>query len=151
MLIEGDVLERLRAGRSVEVEFAVSVLSGRDGRLAAETRQTFRLSYDLWEERFAATRIDKPPRSVSHLTARDLEVWCLDNLTISRAAVEKTLGQDRRFWIKIEHKALDDGSDASADDDGPFTLRTLVDALSRKAGSSGRPRVLEAGPFSLSD
>lgn len=150
-IVEGSVLERLRNGRSVEVELDLSILSGRNGRILASARQTFRLSYDLWEERFAASRVGQPPSSVSHLAARDLEAWCLNQVTVARSTLEAALGRRTPFWVRLSHTPLADPADTSGADRGPFTLRTLVDALSRKAAAPGRTISLEAGPFSLPD
>jgi hypothetical protein len=150
LLIDGDVLERLKAGRAVDVDFALSVLGAPGGRVMAETRQRFRVSYDLWEERFAATRLGTPPRSVSHLTARDVETWCLDNLAIPRTTLEKAIPPGGRFWVKVEHTAVDDAP-GTPSEEGRFTLRTLVEILSRTPRTASPARALEAGPFGLSD
>jgi hypothetical protein len=80
--IAGPVLERLQDGRSVRVDFDLIVLEKPNGAIITRTQQSFNLSFDLWEQRFAVTRIGPMPRSISHLTARAAEDWCLDNVTV---------------------------------------------------------------------
>src|SRR5262245_48211424 len=81
-VIEGSVLNRLRDGRSVRLDFELAVLAEPAGPAVTQTRQSFNVSFDLWEERFALTLIASPARSVSHLTRKAGEAWCLENLTV---------------------------------------------------------------------
>jgi hypothetical protein len=150
-ILEGEVLERLLAGRSVDLEYDLAISESRAGSAIARTRQTFKVSYDLWEERFAVTRVGTPPRSVSHLLAREAELWCVDALAIPRTSVQLHGGSSSRVWIRLEYRALAEATNTPTHDEGPLTLRTLIDALSRKKGAAGRTRVLEGGPFGLSD
>jgi hypothetical protein len=71
--LKGDPLARLKDGRSVRVELAAMVLPAPGKSPAATTRRIFALSYDLWEERFAVTAVDKRSQSVSHLMAAAAE------------------------------------------------------------------------------
>ena len=56
--IKGEPLARLKDGRSVRVDLELEVLPRPGAAAAAQRRQTFVLSYDLWEERFAVTLAD---------------------------------------------------------------------------------------------
>src|SRR5262245_42253200 len=80
--IEGAVLDRLRDGRSARLDLMLSVLDRAGGRTLTSVRQTFNVSFDLWEERVAVTRAGTSPRSVSHLTPKEAETWCLDALSM---------------------------------------------------------------------
>ena len=51
--IKGEPLALLKDGHTVRVDLDLAVLPGPGGTAAAHGRQTFVLSYDLWEERFA--------------------------------------------------------------------------------------------------
>src|SRR5262245_23725745 len=72
--ISGETLARLKDGLTLRVEMEMRVLAGPGAATAAaQIRQTFVLSYDLWEERFAATVSGSRSRSVSHLTSAGAE------------------------------------------------------------------------------
>ena len=76
-LIEGVVAEHLKDGRSVRVDFEMTILDkAPQGAAITRNRQSFILSFDLWEQRYAVTRAGATPRSISHLAARDAEAWC---------------------------------------------------------------------------
>src|SRR6185436_2064477 len=89
--IERDTLISLKDGRSVRIDFELAVLQqpGPSATAVVQAGQSFVLSYDLWEERFAVTQVDvsaaagSSPRSASHLTSKDAETWCLDRVTVS--------------------------------------------------------------------
>ena len=148
--LEGRVLSRLRDGRSVRIDFDLDVRSTRDGPTVTRTRQGFNVSFDLWEERFAVTRIGTPARSVSHLTSNGAEAWCLDNLTVPVAAIGR-LGRDAPFWVKLVYRVQDDASRRGPEADAPFSIRSLIDALSRRRQDDEPGSTLEAGPFRLSN
>jgi hypothetical protein len=146
-VIRGDTLTRLKDGHSVRVDFDLAVLPGPGGAAAANGRQTFVLSYDLWEERFAVTLAGPPPRSVTHLTANAAESWCLEHVTIPVTALG-TL-RDAPFWIRLEYRLLDGETAAARDEDAGLTLRGLIEAFSRKPRPSAVAHAVEAGPFRI--
>ena len=148
--INGDALDRLKDGRSVRFDFELTVLAKPDGPAAVHARQSFNVSYDLWEERFAVVRIGMPSASISHLTATDAEAWCLEQLAVPVSALGR-LGRDAGFWIRLEYR-VPDGARATAPDAGErFTLRSLIDALSRRRSVDQLGDSVEAGPFRLPD
>ncbi len=91
--IKGEPLDRLKDGRSVRVDLELDVLPGPGGAAAAQGRQTYVLSYDLWEERFAVTLVGPPPRSIAYLTSVAAETWCLEQLTVPVSALGR-LGRE---------------------------------------------------------
>src|SRR6185436_13263072 len=128
--LKGDPLARLKDGRSVRVELAAMVLPAPGKSVVATTRRIFALSYDLWEERFAVTTVDKRAQSVSHLAQAAAEAWCVDQVSIPVNALG-TLGRDLPFWVRLEYRILD--GDAPADSgESAYTLQALIDALSRR-------------------
>lgn len=146
-LIEGRIADHLKDGRSVRVDFELTLLEQARGTTITQGRQTFTLSFDLWEQRYAVVRAGTPPRATSHLTARDAEAWCLDNLTVPLTA----LGRFRRetpFWVRVDYQVQDRAPAPNPEDDSTFTLRTLIDVLSRRR-QRDPARSLEAGPFRL--
>jgi hypothetical protein len=113
----------------------------------AHARQTFVLSYDLWEERFAVTLAGPPARSVSYLTAAAAEAWCLEHVTIPFTALGKL--RDAPFWIRLEYRILDGDRAAAKDEDSGLTLRGMIEALSRRPKNTGLTHAIEAGPFRI--
>ena len=144
--VRGEPLVRLRDGRSVRVDLELDVLPGPGGPTAAQGRQTFVLSYDLWEQRFAVTLAGTPPRSIAYLTTAAAEDWCLEQLTVPVNALGR-LARDP-FWIRLAYRVLDADS-PPADNGAEFTLRGLVDALSRRRKNEPLTHSIEAGPFQL--
>jgi hypothetical protein len=144
--IEGRVLERLQDGRAVRVEFELTVLESAGGPVVATAQHAFNVSFDLWEERFAVSRIGTPPRSTSHLRARDAETWCIDNVTLPVASLGR-FGRDVPFWVRITYRVQDP---AAPTGESPLTLWTLIDVLSRRVDDSQSGRSAAGGPFRLS-
>jgi hypothetical protein len=95
--------------------------------------------------RFAVTHVGPPSRAISHLTPSDAEAWCLDRLTVPVSALGQ-LGRDAPFWIRVEYRAQEGDRAADATDTG-FTLRGLIDRLSRRRQSDDLTGRTEAGPF----
>ena len=147
--IEGEVLDQLRDGRSVRVDLELTVLTEPRGTVMAAAKQSFNLSFDLWEERLAVTRIGSPPRSVSHLRPRDAETWCLQGVSVPLTDLGK-LGRDTPFWIRVAFQVPDLVAPDDAEADDLFTIRRLIDVFSRRPRDGDREKVVEAGPFRLS-
>jgi hypothetical protein len=146
--MQGDPLTRLRDGRTVRVELAALVLPGPGKPPGAAARRVFALSYDLWEERFAVTQVGAPSRSAAYLTSAAAEAWCLEQLTVPVSALGR-LGRDLPFWIRLDSRVLT-ADTAPAPDGGDFSLRGLIDALSRRRKNDALTHSIEAGPFRLS-
>lgn len=145
--ITGSVLDRLQDGRSVRVDFELIVLEKPNGAAIARAQQSFNLSFDLWEQRFAVTRLGPMPRSISHLTARAAEDWCLDNVTVPLASLGRS-ARDTPFWVRVDYR-IQERDAASTPEDSTFTLQTLIDVLSRRRADQDRAKSVEAGPFRL--
>ena len=145
--IEGPVLTRLREGRSVRIDFEMTVLSKPEGPVVKQTMQGFTLSFDLWEERYAVSLIGSPPRSISHLRPRDAETWCLENLTLPVSSLG--FSRDTPFWIRLAYHVPDIGPEASEAPGERYTLRGLIDRLSRRREEADLAKSVDAGPFRL--
>jgi hypothetical protein len=145
--IEGRILERLQDGRAVRIDFELAVLESAGGPVVATAQHAFNVSFDLWEERVAVSRIGTPPRSISHLRVRDAEAWCLDNVTLPIAALGR-FGRDVPFWVRITYRVQDPAAPPAGE--SPLTLWTLIDVLSRRTGSPESERSAAGGPFRLS-
>jgi len=147
--IKGEPLARLKDGRSVRVDLELDVLPGPGGAVAAQGRQTYVLSYDLWEERFAVTQVGAPSRSAAYLTPAAAEAWCLEQLTVPVSALGR-LGRELPFWIRLDSRVLAADTAPAQDGGADFSLRGLIDALSRRRKNDALTHSIEAGPFRLS-
>jgi hypothetical protein len=145
--IEGPVLTRLKEGRSVRIDFELGVLTKPDGPILKQAAQAFTLSFDLWEERFAVSRIGSPPRSISHLRPRDAENWCLENLSMPVSSLG--IGRDTPFWIRLAYRVRDVVPQANEAPGERYTLRGLIDRLSRRREEADLAQSVDAGPFRL--
>jgi hypothetical protein len=158
--IKGEPLARLKDGRSVRVDLELAVLPKAGATGVTQTRQSFVLSYDLWEERFAVTLVGvstgtastatpgTPSRSAAYLTSAAAEAWCLEQLTVSANALG-TLGKDVPFWVRLEYRILDGDAAPAAGTNGSYSLQGLIDAMSRRRKSQEWTHSIEAGPFRL--
>jgi hypothetical protein len=146
--IKGEPLVRLKDGRSVRVDLELDVLPGPGGQPVAQGRRTYVLSYDLWEERFAVTLAGSPSRSNAYLKAAAAEAWCLEQLTVPVSALGR-YGRDLPFWIRLGYRVIDADTPAADNDAGDFSLRGLVEALSRRRRTDALTHSIEAGPFRL--
>jgi hypothetical protein len=143
LFLTGPALDRLKDGRAVPFEFELG-LGPRPGAAADHVvRRRFVLSYDLWEERFAATLMGTPSRSISHLTAADAEAWCLDQLSVPLAALRAR----EPFWVHLRYVVEE--RDRESRDSGGFTLGGLIERLSQRRQPDAPRNEIEAGPFRL--
>ena len=147
--IDGEPLARLKDGQTVRVDLELSVLAKPGAAAAARSRQSYVLSYDLWEERFAVTLSSVPSRSISHLSAVAAEAWCLEQLAIPVSALGP-LGRKLPFWIRLEYR-VPNGGNATERDGGGLTLRGLIDVLSLRRKDGDVSHSIEAGPFRVQE
>ena len=145
--LDGPVVERLHDGRSMRVGADLVVRTRPDGEILAEAHETFALSFDLWEERFAVTRVGVPPRSISHLRAAEAEAWCLEHLAVPLSELGR-VGLDAPFWIRLQYRVLNPERTGTPDE--PFSLGSLIEMLSRRRNGDAAPKSLDGGPFRLS-
>jgi hypothetical protein len=145
--IKGEPLARLKDGRSVRVDLDLAVLPRAGAASVAETRQTFILSYDLWEERVAVMLVASPARSAAYLTTSAAETWCLDQLAVPVKALGAVVNGP--IWVRIGYRMLETDPAPAADDGAGVSLQSLIEALSRRRKASEWTHSVEAGPFRL--
>ena len=149
--IKGEPLARLKDGRSVRVDLDMAILPKAGAASVTQARQSFILSYDLWEERFAVTKVGTPAKSAAYLTSVAAEAWCFDQLTVSATALG-ALARDVPFWVRLEYRILDGDAVPAADNNGGYTLQSLIDSLSlkrNKAKAQEWAHSIEVGPLRL--
>jgi hypothetical protein len=144
--LTGKSLEQLKNGAIVSFALQVSITSSELATsFLARMFDRFVVSYDLWEEKFKATRPGPPLREASRLSVPACEAWCLDELV----PIPASLTPSRQFWIKLELRVEDPKEWAAIVGDG-INLNRLVELFSRP------PRVTQswtetAGPLKLQD
>jgi hypothetical protein len=136
-------LDRLRDGATVRFEFQLTARPDRLGRVFARSQEIFAISYDLWEEKFAITKLGSSPRTVSHLSPTAAEAWCIENTTLPLSVLS---GQP--FWLRLEYRAEEPSSGDQPDNSG-FTLSGLIDIFSRRTRGEQLHGSEEVGPISL--
>ena len=139
----GEALNRLHDGATVKYELQLDAKADRNGRILARTQEQFAVSYDLWEEKFAVTKLGSPPRSISHLSAAAAEAWCIDNVAIPVAA----LGSNQSVWVRLDYRVDDSGPTTEQSDNSSFTLTGLIDIFSRRTRSEQLHGSDEVGPL----
>ena len=144
--LTGKPLEQLKNGASVSFALQVSITSFESASsYLGRMFDRFVVSYDLWEEKFKATKPGPPLREASRLNVPACEAWCLDELM----PIPTSLIASRQFWIKLELRVEDPKEWAAIVGDG-INLNRLVELFSRP------PRVTQswtetAGPLKLQD
>jgi hypothetical protein len=146
--IKGEPLARLKDGRTVRVDLELFVLPEPGAAAVAQSRQTFVLSYDLWEERFAVTHVAAPSQSISHVTSAAAESWCLNRLSVPLNSLGR-LGRDVPFWVRLQYRIQSIDAPPAADAADSFTLRALIDALSRRRRGGDLMQSQVGGPFRI--
>jgi hypothetical protein len=149
--ISGRALERLKDGASVAFIGQLTIVENPNAIVPeARSAARFALSYDIWEEKFAATRMgDRPDsrRSVSHLSAFSIENWCLDNLVIERAQVPA----DRAFYVQLDLRAEDPREQNRIMGDSGINITQLIDVFRAPVRGGQKPWHYMAGPMRLAD
>jgi len=141
----GEALSRLHDGATVRYEVELIAKTDRNGRTLARTMEQFAVSYDLWEEKFAVTKLGSSPRSISHLSASAAEAWCIDNISIPTTSIAPA----QSFWIQLEYRAGNSAVSEDPADNSGLTLTGLIDIFSRRARSEQVHGSEEIGPLRL--
>jgi len=145
--LTGKPLERLHNGASVAFNAQLSLSLERGSATIERSVERFVVSYDLWEEKFSASRLSQPPRSVSHLSAGAAEAWCLLNLMLPVTS----LASDKSFWLRLELRAEDPRERPAVLGEPGISLTRLIELFSRPSRGGQPSWVLEDGPFRLAD
>jgi hypothetical protein len=80
------------------------------------------------------------------LRAADADAWSVAQLAVPMG----TLGQFGRgapFWVRLEYRIEDGGQKPTSEDEAGYTLRGLIDILSRRRSADELRGAIEAGPF----
>lgn len=141
--LEGRVRQRLLDGATVPLLFQVSVAAGEPSMIIRRIAERFAVSYDLWEEKFSVTPLQKGARAFSHKSAAAAESWCLDRLLLPGAG----LPEGRGLWFRLDVRAPETAESETAA--ALANLRGLVDLLSRTGERDATRWALQAGPLTM--
>ena len=141
--LSGRPLEQLRNGVSVGFLSQVIFQLEPQGPPVERSLDRFVISFDLWEEKFSATRFGPPLRTTARMEARDLEKWCLD----FRPAFPRAIAPDRRFWIRMELRAEDGKESLGVLGEPGLNLTRLIEIFSRPPNRLQQRWIANAGPL----
>ena len=152
--LTGKPLEKLKDGATVSFLGQISISASGDVNAAVQARAIarFALSYDIWGEKFKATRFslsktETPPRSASNLSSEAAEAWCLENLSIDVSQFPL----DRPIWGRFEFRVEDGQEGAGVVGDPGINLTRLIELFSRPPRPKQPSWELRAGPLRLAD
>ena len=145
--LEGRQLDKLHNGASVSFTIELTLLGESRTTALARSAGRFAVSFDLWEERFSATRLGALRKSASHLSASEAEAWCLDNLILPSTG----LSPDSSFWVRLDVRPEEANESPPLGEDLGVTLARLVELFSRPPQLGETHKRTEAGPFRLKD
>lgn len=148
--LTGRALERLKNGAAVSFDFQLTASAGAGGPPLRRAFERFVVSYDLWEEKFSVTGIERTRgnrRSGSHLTAQAAHSWCLENVALPTAG----LAEDRPLYLQLDVQAAGPKEAPTLTADPAANLTALIDLFSRPARARAERHTLRAGPVRLMD
>ena len=146
--LTGQSLSHLHDGISVPFDFQLTLLNGTRDNPIWRSADRFVVSYDLWEERFAVSRLSNGRRSVSHLDPAAAERWCFDQLSVPTTG----LARDARLWLRVEIRSEDQrDSPPMLGDDNGISLASLIEVFSHPVRRQQQRWLIETGPFRLSE
>jgi hypothetical protein len=126
------LLARLHNAEEVPFDMKATVWTGNRTQQFAHNEERFVVSFDIWEETFAAIRMKEPQKQVRHMNAKALEVWCMSQMSLDLTG----LGGSEPFWARLEIRAEKPEKDAglfgqpSIGESG-ISLIPLIDLFSR--------------------
>jgi hypothetical protein len=145
--LTGKSLESLKNGVKVGFASVISLSLDSASNVVTHKADRFVLSYDIWEEKFSATRLTPPVKSMERLSVPAAEAWCLD----LRLPIPAALTPSRSFWIKLELRAEDPKESAAIVGEPGINLTRLVEIFSRPPRNPQQRWMESAGPLRLQD
>ncbi|MBK9170311.1 MAG: hypothetical protein IPM24_23010 [Bryobacterales bacterium] len=143
--LNGPPLRQLRNGATVTFASQLTLSAGTPANVVSRQVDRFVISFDIWEETFAATRLGPPLRSASRLSEAGAEAWCLD----FSLAVPPSTDERNPLWLRLDLRGVDgrDGSGVLAEPG--LSITRLIEWFSRPAGAQQPRWSAQAGPLTL--
>ncbi len=145
--LTGKALDRLHDGLSLGFDAQLSLLAPEAAPPLERSVDRFLVSYDVWEEKFAVTRMRDPREKASHLTASDAEAWCLGRMHLGAAHLDRM----RLLMVRLEMRAEENEEAAPLLGDPGLNLASLIEIFSRPARSQQQHWQIDSVPFRVRD
>ncbi len=145
--LTGKALDRMHDGLSLDFDAQLSLLEPEAAPPLERSVDRFLFSYDVWEEKFAVTRLRDPRQTASHLTASDAEAWCLGRMHLEAGHLDRT----RLLMVRLEMRAEENTEAAPLLGDPGLNLASLIEIFSRPARSQQQHWQIDSVPFRVRD
>ncbi|MBM3786433.1 MAG: hypothetical protein FJW30_18905 [Acidobacteria bacterium] len=145
--IEGPVLKRLQDGAGLVFSLQLTLSTDQFRTVSRRQVERFVVSFDLWEEKFAVTRLGLVKQQTSHLSRDAAERWMFDHAGLSLHG----LRGDSPNWVRTELRVDDPRDSGGFILDPSLTLARLVDWFGRAPRGEASRWAWERGPFRLNE
>jgi hypothetical protein len=149
------VLERLKDGASVQFLGQLTITQGPNSLVPegqARSVARFDFSYDIWERKFAVTKVGERPDLHSSVRSLDsveaTETWCLEHMTIERSLIPP----DRPFYVQLDLREEDPQNRLGIVGESGVNITQLIEFLGKPVKGGPKPvRVTTSAPLRLAD
>ncbi len=142
----GRALDKLRNGMPVTFDLQLTALEGPQRNSLRHARSRIAISFDLWEERYAAKELTAPRRTVRRLTSASMEAWAIERVTLPAQG----LPRDRELIFQLDIRVREPQEETS-DGSSLLDLREIVDIFSRPRKAEEQRWSVESRPVRLRD
>jgi hypothetical protein len=143
----GKAEERLRNGAAVNFVMTMAAFLENSRKPTVLIRETFVVSYDLWEEKYSVVQRKPGGRSASRIAAAAAEAWCLENIAIPVRAIPER----RAFMLRFECSMAEEEAPRNEKNNSTLTLAGLIDVFSRRKREEPFRWEAVVGPFRLEE
>jgi hypothetical protein len=145
--LTGKPLERLRDAATVVFLSQLTVYSDDHETVFRRIPERIIVSYDLWEQKFAASIPGPAARSKSNMGAAQAENWVIDGLAVSALGIDP----NRQFWLQFELRTADRRELSRLVGDTGISVSSLIEMVTRQRGLDDFYCTRSAGPLRLVD
>jgi len=146
-VLEGQVLDRLKNGSAVPLDYHLSLFSGGGAMARKRAFERFVFSYDLWEEKYSVSTVRKPRSAAARLNAREAEAWALEHLAVPVGDAPV----DQEVRVRLEIRVPQGKPERDWLDEEGINLGSLIEALSRPQPKKLQSWLRESGPVRLKE
>jgi hypothetical protein len=143
----GQPSARLRNALEVPFLIKTTLWSGNKTHVFSSAVDQFVVSFDIFEETYSVVKVQAPRKSKAHLTAKEAQKWCINEMSLDTTGLSGT----EPLWARLEILPQDPPRDGSLLGDSVsgsgISLGALVEFFGRSPGS--KPIMLEYPQFTL--
>ncbi len=143
----GKSLERLHSGAALVFSLQLSLSADKFTTVVRRNVDRFVVSFDLWEEKFAITRLGPGKHQASHLSREAAERWLFDHTSLSVGG----LADNKPLWLRMDLRADDSRESAALLLDPTVNLARLIEWFGRSQRGADNRWALDKGPFHLAE